>query len=98
MQGHGGVIAECTSCHTTVPVTANGGPHGMHTIGSSWVGAHHDYAEHHLSECRACHGADYRGTVLSRTAAARSFNAEHGTRSATAGQQVTCYDYNGPNP
>lgn len=99
VQGHGGVIAECASCHTTVPRTPNGGPHGMHTIGAQWVTDHHDYAEHHLSECRACHGADYRGTVLSRTAAARTFSTEHGQVSFTAGQQVTCYNcHNGPHP
>src|SRR6516162_9737777 len=42
LQGHAGVMAECTTCHTTLPQTINGGPHGMHPIGQAWVGRHSD--------------------------------------------------------
>ena len=42
VQGHAGTVAECTACHTTVPTTVNGGPHGMHTTGNAWVKSHED--------------------------------------------------------
>ncbi len=66
LQGHAGTIGECSTCHDAPPSNGLGGPHGMHPVGASWVSAHQDYAEGHLSECRPCHGTDYRGTVLSR--------------------------------
>jgi len=100
LQGHAGTLAECTVCHSTVPLTANGGPHGMHTVGSSWVSAHHDMigAAGGTSSCAACHGADYRGSDLSKVTAARSFSTEHGTKTYAAGDIVGCYDcHNGPN-
>jgi len=37
LQGHAGVMVECASCHTAMPNTPNGGPHGMHAIGQGWV-------------------------------------------------------------
>ncbi len=99
VQGHGGVISECSACHTRVPTTATGGPHGMHTIGAAWVSAHERYAESNPASCRPCHGTDARGTVLSRTAAARSFSVEGRTVRFAARQMVTCYNcHNGPNP
>lgn len=98
IQGHSGTVAECTSCHTTAPMTTTGGPHGMHTVGQSWVDAHEDIAENNSAQCAKCHGADYRGSVLSKTFDARSFTAEHTTKTYTKGAQVSCYDcHNGPN-
>jgi hypothetical protein len=97
VQGRAGTIGECTACHKTVPTTATGGPHGMHTIGSTWVSKHGDSAEHGASACAYCHGADYRGGALSTAKAARSFSAEGKTVKYTAGQRVGCYDcHNGP--
>ncbi len=97
VQGRAGTIGECTACHKSVPLTATGGPHGMHTVGSSWVSAHHDYADHGASACAYCHGADYRGSALSTAKAARSFSVEGRTVSYAAGQKVGCYDcHNGP--
>lgn len=93
LQGHVGKLGECGSCHATVPTTANGGPHGMHPVGQSWISVHNDAAG---SACRACHGTDYRGTVLSRTFGARTLSA-FGTKNWFAGQQVGCYScHNGP--
>jgi nitrate/TMAO reductase-like tetraheme cytochrome c subunit len=83
-----------------VPLTYKDGPHGLHTVGSTWVSAHQNYANNATNRqtCTTCHGADYRGSVLSKTSAARSFNADGKTVRYTAGQQVTCYDcHNGPN-
>jgi hypothetical protein len=98
VQGRKGTIGECTACHKSVPITANGGPHGMHTIGSAWVSKHGDYAENNATACAYCHGADYRGGVLSTVKTARSFNADGRTVNYTAGQKVGCYDcHNGPS-
>ncbi len=96
-QGHAGTINDCTACHLTVPKTADGGPHGMHTVGQDWVKMHEDVAEKNSASCRACHGADYRGSVLSKTFAARTFSVEHGTKTFAKGHMVSCYDcHNGP--
>ena len=101
LQGYAGTVRECTSCHAKAPLTANGGPHGMHTIGAAWVSSHHDMIEHNggAKACAYCHGSDYRGTALSAVSVARSFNTEHGLRTFAAGQRVGCYDcHNGPKP
>ncbi len=98
LQGHLGKVTECVVCHTNLKVTANGGPHGMHTIGQSWVSGHGDYAQNNRQTCAYCHGATFRGTVLSKTSMARSFKTEGGTKAFAAGKAVTCYDcHNGPN-
>lgn len=97
IQGHSGTIAECTSCHSTMPNTTTGGPHGMHTVGQSWVSMHEDVAEHGSSQCKTCHGSDYRGSVLSKTFDNRTLSA-FGTKSFAKGHEVSCYDcHNGPN-
>ena len=97
LQGHIGTIAECTVCHATVPTTTSGGPHGMHTVGQTWVSQHGDVAEHNATACAACHGSDYRGGFLAKTSMARSFNADGRSKTYSAGQQVGCYDcHNGP--
>jgi hypothetical protein len=98
IQGHAGTLAECKACHTRVPVSATGGPHGLHTIGNqAWVNQHGSYAENNRQACAYCHGANYRGSPLGTTKAARRFTIEGRRVSYTAGQQVTCYDcHNGP--
>ena len=95
IQGHSGTVAECTSCHTSVPNTTNDGPHGMHTVGQAWVNAHEDVAEVNSAQCTACHGTDYRGSFLSKTFDARSFDAEDKTQTYTKGAVVGCYDCHG---
>ncbi len=99
VQGHSGTIAECTACHDTMPQTTSEGPHGMHTIGQDWVQNHKHVAENNAAQCKACHGSNYRGSVLSKTFSARTLTVEHGTKSFAKGHQVSCYDcHNGPNP
>lgn len=101
LQKHEGVLSECGACHTKVPSTVAGGPHGLHPIGQSWVDRHGDAAEHGgAAACRSCHGLDYRGTVLSQAQAARVFNADdYGTRRFAKGQIIGCYScHNGPRP
>ena len=99
LQGYAGVLAECTACHTTVPSTVNGGPHGLHPLGQQWVNQHGDFAEHNTAQCQTCHGADYRGSALSVSKVARTFNVDDGrSKSFPTGHQFSCYDcHNGPN-
>ena len=93
-QGHAGTVNECSACHNPVPTTTNGGPHGMHTIGTVWVGAHQDAAESNRTACTYCHGSDYRGTFLSQVKTAKTV----GSHTYAAGQLVSCYDcHNGPS-
>jgi len=101
LQGHSGTVTECSTCHTpgSLPLTLNG-PHGMHNVGDSrWTSGHEHLAESNVRACATCHGTDYRGTALSRTAATRTWRTEFGTRTVAKGQIVGCYDcHRGPNP
>jgi len=99
IQNHVGTLVECQACHGSSPQTTDGGPHGMHPVGSAWVSRHGDQAEHSgTSGCRSCHGSDYRGTVLSRSAADRTISTEHGSKSFWRGFQIGCYTcHNGPS-
>ena len=98
VQGYAGTIGECSACHKTVPITWNGGPHGMHTSGQAWVDNHKSAARNGTAACAYCHGADFRGSPLSATRAARTLSVEHGTKSFAAGHQFNCYDcHNGPS-
>ena len=98
IQGHSGTIGECSACHTKVPNTITGGPHGMHPVGQSWVKEHEDVAENNPAQCKVCHGADYRGSNLSKTWTERSFSTEWGQKNFAKGHKVSCYDcHNGPS-
>jgi len=82
-----------------VPVTSNGGPHGMHTIGNQWVSDHHDLigSAGGTSTCAYCHGPDFRGSPLSAVKTPKTFSVDGRSKSYAAGQQVSCYDcHNGP--
>jgi hypothetical protein len=94
LQGHAGVLSECSTCHATVPSTTNGGPHGMHPIGTSWVSQHQGVADGgSTAACQGCHGTDYKGTILSRVKADRTL-AGH---TFTSGTIIGCYScHNGP--
>jgi hypothetical protein len=95
LQGHAGTVRECTLCHASLPDTVNGGPHGMHSIGATWVSRHGDLVEGNTAQCTSCHGADYRGSPLAQMKVTRTF----GSRTLAAGKNVGCYDcHNGPNP
>ena len=94
MQGHAGMLSECSACHATVPTATTGGPHGLHPIGTSWVNAHQNVAdENGATACQGCHGTDYRGTILSRVQTNRTLAG----RTFTAGTIIGCYScHNGP--
>ena len=94
LQGHAGTLAECASCHGTVPNTVTGGPHGLHPIGTSWVDSHQDAADGNQASCQPCHGTDYRGTILSKTRTDRTLAG----KSFPSGTVIGCYScHNGPN-
>lgn len=100
VQGHKGMLVECTACHGTVPTTVNGGPHGMHSVTSEWLSWHGDIVEQGgAAQCQACHGSNYRGTVLSLAQNNRSFTtSKYGTKTFFDGQRIGCYDcHNGPS-
>ncbi len=98
LQGHAGTVTECSACHAKVPNTTNGGPHGMHTIGAAWVSGHESAAKAGTAACATCHGATFRGGILSQVKMAKTFNADGKTISYKPGQAVGCYDcHNGPN-
>ena len=91
LQGHSGVIAECTTCHSTMPANNLNGPHGLHPVNSkSFVSGHESLAKANPSACRSCHGTTGGGTVLSRTFADRSFSVEGKTVNLPRGTQVRC--------
>ena len=92
LQGHTGKIIECSACHTeTLPASLDG-PHGLHPVGTTRFanGGHGSLVERSRNNCRACHGANGEGTVLSMAATARSFSVEDHTVSLAKGQMVSC--------
>ena len=100
LQGHRGMLVECTTCHGTQSLVYNGGPHGMHPLNDAWAKDHPDIADDNQRvRCAPCHGTDYRGTVLSRAQANRTITTEKfGPRSYWRGQQIGCYGcHDGPN-
>ncbi len=94
LQGYAGRVTECTVCHgTALATTNNGGPHGMHTVGSAWVSAHPNYAQSNLSACAYCHGSTYQGSSLSMLLTSKTLAG----KTFPAGHQISCYDcHNGP--
>ncbi len=96
LQGHAGMLAECTACHPTMPTATAGGPHGLHPLGAAWISRHKSPGKT-PGQCQPCHGTDLRGTVLSRMLADRTLSA-FGTKNWWRGFQVGCYNcHNGPN-
>lgn len=100
LQGYKGQIRECKVCHSPIPVTLDGGPHGLHTVGQKWVNVHGNFAEGHQAQCKYCHGADYRGTALSRILTQKTFDAgDYGIKTFVKKHAMNCYDcHNGPDP
>ena len=105
LQGHAGMMVECTACHAAMPDSANGGPHGLHDIGQGWVSGSGGVTSHEelvgnlpggIAACSPCHGTDFRGTVLSRVQADRTLSA-FGTKTFFRGAIIGCYTcHNGP--
>jgi hypothetical protein len=94
IQGHSGTIIECTACHGDTDLGSGlSGPHGMHVVNDRRFTDHRhsDAFERDPDACRACHGQDLRGTVLSRTAATRRLPAEERTVTLPKGTPVGCH-------
>lgn len=90
LQGHRGTISECSTCHTGDLGSNLNGPHGMHPIGDAGArfasGGHESLAEGNRNACRACHGQNGEGTVLSAMSTDRVLRG----RSYPKGYQVGC--------
>jgi len=99
VQGHVGMLVECATCHGSAPKTVTGGPHGMHPVGQVWVDRHGDALEDGggKSGCTDCHGADFKGTVLSKSQADRVLDG-FGTHRVFRGEIMGCFAcHAGPN-
>jgi hypothetical protein len=93
LQGHAGVVIECSSCHGTSLGNTLKGPHGMHNVNSaSWVKDHKTLVETQgMITCKACHGTDLLGAHLSVTPVARTFTIADGRKiSISAGTKIGC--------
>ncbi len=92
LQGHSGTIIECNTCHEGDLGITLKGPHGMHPVGDTRFsdGGHEDLAEKNGDACRACHGLNGEGSVLSRAATDRTLRNEDKTINLAKGDVVTC--------
>jgi hypothetical protein len=100
-QGYAAAIRECTVCHTTMPASANGGPHGMHNLGQSWVTGHHDaFNTVSKASCNYCHGNTSSGSDLAVMKVQKTFNiGDRGVKTFAVNERVTCWScHNGPTP
>ncbi len=92
LQGHTGTISECDTCHTGDLGTNLDGPHGMHPIGSAGAhfagGGHAETVEEEPDACRACHGQNGEGTVLSQMAQDRVLECDDSTDFCPNGDSV----------
>ncbi|HKI48931.1 MAG TPA: cytochrome C, partial [Desulfobacteria bacterium] len=63
-----------------------------HPVGATRFanGGHESLAEHSGDKCRACHGTNGEGTVLSVVATDRSLSVEGHTVSLAKGEMVSC--------
>ncbi|MES9940049.1 MAG: cytochrome C [Candidatus Thiodiazotropha sp. 6PLUC2] len=93
LQGHVGTISDCSTCHTSLPLTTSG-PHGMHNVNSrGWNLDHEDFYKDNPSSCQSCHGVNLQGTVLSQAADDRNYlRDDDGERTifVAKGTQVSC--------
>jgi len=101
LQGHAGTIRECSVCHesNSFPNGTLAGPHGMHPVNDpNWIKSKGDFYHEDFvwkngnDQCAACHGADHRGTRLSRVPVDRVLRDADGVVRATlaAGEFVSC--------
>jgi hypothetical protein len=101
LQGHAGTLSECTVCHepNSFPNGTLEGPHGMHPVNDpTWIKGRGDYYHEDFvwdngqDQCAACHGADHRGTRLSRVPVDRVLKDGEGKVRATvqAGDVISC--------
>jgi len=104
LQGHAGTISECSACHTGDLGSNLKGPHGMHPVGNAGnrfaEEDHESLAKNNPDACRACHGKNGEGTVLSTMFTDRTLKCDETTAFCPdgnqqlfpKGHQVTCFD------
>ena len=101
VQGHAGTVQDCSACHSNLSDTEKVmGPHGMHPSNARWVNDDHgDYVEDFgYQSCKACHGGNLRGTVLSEAKTTRTIQTQFGTKNLYRGFQIGCYNcHDGPD-
>ncbi len=90
VQGHQGMLSDCSTCHATVVNDVNGGPHSIHEIGPNWVSGHVGLAGGY-TVCQNCHGTDERGTILSLAQKTETLTSTFGTKNLWRGFRVGCY-------
>ncbi len=92
LQGYKGPVSDCRVCHGTGLGRTTDGPHGLHNVAAAvWYDDGHEGAyERDPAGCKACHGKDLAGTLLSKTSAARTFRVEGRTISLPAGTPIRC--------
>ena len=95
LQGHVGAIIECGTCHTNVNnLSPDGsssslrGPHGLHAVGDTNFARGRHKENRNSNECRACHGQNGQGTVLSRMATDRVLECKEDTAFCPNGNSV----------
>ncbi len=92
LQGHTGTITECSTCHTGDLGNNLEGPHGMHPVGEAGQefleGGHAELVENNANECRACHGQNGEGTVLSSMFQERELKCDDSTAFCPTGEQT----------
>jgi hypothetical protein len=95
LQGHAGVVIECSTCHTGDLGNTLDGPHGMHPVGADTGfadGGHEDLAQDNPDACRACHGNNGEGSVLSCVAVERDFRGLEDGGIVLKGEPATCIE------
>jgi hypothetical protein len=94
LQGYAGTLQECGVCHKSKTVTTiMNGPHGIHAVGQEWVDKHGTVVLHSgTKSCKSCHGADLKGTHLSRAGTDRTLKLgiRNETITLSAGKPVGC--------
>ena len=90
IQGHAGPILECGACHADTLGNNLNGPHGMHRIANGFLDGHNNLYNANPNSCKACHGLNLQGTVLSRAGDDRSFTHDGQTYNIAKGTQVAC--------
>ncbi len=95
LQGHTGEIVECGVCHLQDLSPTLGGPHGLHNVNDpGWLAQHGVFMQQNRNSCKACHGLDLHGTVLSRVKANRTLSRSKslgGVTTIAKGNPVNCY-------
>jgi hypothetical protein len=92
LQGYKGPIYDCRTCHGSGLGRTTDGPHGLHNVAAAvWFNDGHEGSyERDPGACKACHGADLAGTLLSKTPVPRRFAIEGKTISVPAGTPIRC--------